>query len=132
MSVQPAGVQAGNVPAAEADLPPIRRQVAGDQVEQRGLTGTVRPDQGGDGAALDREGATVHSSHPAEDLGGVLDLKQRAHAAPPPTVTSASGRAGGTAAAFTVPRRRRRRIRSWIVGRMPRGSSSMITRNTAA
>src|SRR5260370_35964138 len=119
MPVEPAGVQAGNVPAAEAVLPPIRRQVAGDQVEQRGLTGTVRPDQGGDGAGFDGEGAAVHGAHPAEDLGGVLDLKQRAHAAPPPAVTSASGMAGGTATAFTVPRLRRRLLRSWIVGRMP-------------
>src|SRR5581483_5853836 len=61
------------------DLAGGRREVAGDQVEQRRLAGAVGPDDAGDRALGDREGDLADRRQAAEVLGQVADLEQ-AHA----------------------------------------------------
>ena len=60
-------------------MPALGRLVeAGDAVEHGGLAGAVRPDQRGDGAALDVEGQIVDGDEAAEAHGQMLDAEHRA------------------------------------------------------
>ena len=58
----------GDVAAAQADLAGARRQRAGDQIEQRGLAGAVRPDQSVAGAVQQPEVDTLAYAQSAEAL----------------------------------------------------------------
>ena len=53
----------------------VGRQVAGDQVEGRGLARAVRPDQRGDASLLDREAAAVDGRDAAEALRQSVDAR---------------------------------------------------------
>ncbi len=106
--------------AVEADLPAVGGQVAGDEVEDRRLARPVRPDQTGDRPRLHGERARVHGDDAPEALARRFDLEQRRHEA----TTSSVRRSGGSR------RTRSRRARSLSDGRIPRGSSSITTRNT--
>ena len=64
---------------AKAIEPWLGHEHAGDHVEQRGLAGAVRPDDGEDLALGDREAHIVDREQAAEALADALHLEQRAH-----------------------------------------------------
>src|SRR6185437_5255397 len=101
--IQAAGAVPGDVPPGEVDVAGISSQVPGDDVENRGLAGAVRADEGRDRAIVHSERTGVHGLHAAERLRETVD-GQLAHAD-------------------------RRRTRD---GTMPRGRTSMMSRNTSA
>jgi hypothetical protein len=68
------GRLAGDVLAIEDDLAAVGHNVAGDEVEQGGFTGAVRPDQARDRAALNLERAILHRFEAAKGLTDVLDV----------------------------------------------------------
>ena len=70
--------------AGERDVAAIRREHAGDHVEQRGLACAVRPDHRENHALRHRERHIGHRAQPAEVLGHVGDLEQRGHLSAPP------------------------------------------------
>src|SRR5580692_6855231 len=96
--------------------PALARLVeAGDAVEHRGLAGAVRPDDGGDVAAVRREGQVVHRDEAAESHGEVLEAQQHAH--PWPSGTSAP----------EIALRATRCTEAWRVEISPRGRTTMIS-----
>ena len=62
---------------AVGDVAPVGREQAGDHVEQGGLAGAIRSDQGVDSAAADREGRVVEGRDAAERLGHAATLERR-------------------------------------------------------
>ena len=62
----------------EADLPRVGRDEPADGVEERGLAGAIGPDEAGDGAGCDVDGAPGERRHAAEALGDVDHREQRA------------------------------------------------------
>ena len=96
----PVGLQAGNGLAVKKDPAPLRRVIAGNAVENRGLARAVGPDQAHNAARIHRKGKIVDRNEPAENLGHFLQGKQL-HAGLPcagagsgPRAAS-SGRRGG-------------------------------------
>ena len=73
------GRKPGRSLAGEGDRAFARRQRAGDHVEQRGLAGAVRSDDGEDRALGHLEADTVDRDQAAEALADALQRKQRAH-----------------------------------------------------
>ena len=73
---QPMRGHAGDVGAVIDDAALARLQETGDDREQRGLAGAVRPDQRGDLASLGRQGRLVHGEQAAEAPGDILDTEQ--------------------------------------------------------
>ena len=69
--------QALNVAAVEAHGAAVRRVQARDQVEQRGLAGAVRADQGMDLAGADREAGVGDGTDAAEMFRDAVDLQHR-------------------------------------------------------
>ena len=69
----------GHVSAVEDDAPGVRAIDAGDDVEKRGLAGTVRADQAENFVRSDGEVEPVERQHAAEVLGQTVHFKQRAH-----------------------------------------------------
>ena len=69
----------GSMPAsdlpAQLDLAGVRLEVAGDEVEQRGLAGAVRADQRGDDAGRQIEIDVVRRDHAAEALVDALEAQ---------------------------------------------------------
>src|SRR5262249_45939058 len=80
--------------AAVKDAAFARRQEPADDGEQRGLAGTVGPDQRGDPAGFDSERNIVDGEEAAEAFEYALDVKQRlSHGrAPGPTTSNAQNR----------------------------------------
>jgi len=68
----------GDVAAVEQDRPRGRRKQAADEVEECGLPGPVRPDDGPQLASRHRERHLTHRNEAAETLGDVANL-QDAH-----------------------------------------------------
>ena len=64
-------------PPSKRMLPPLWRDLAGQQADQRGLAGAVRADDGVQFAARDIERDGVGGDDAAEALGQALDLQQR-------------------------------------------------------
>ena len=69
--------EGGDVAAVEADAAALRRSLAGQERDQRGLAGAVGADNGVKLAARDVERDAVGRHHAAEALGQALDLQQR-------------------------------------------------------
>src|SRR5271169_421804 len=65
-----------DVAAVEADAAGRRLVDAGDQVEERRLASTIRPNHGMNGASLDREAEFVDGAYAAELAGEVVDFEQ--------------------------------------------------------
>src|SRR5258707_2999305 len=63
---EPVWRQPGHIAALEPDAPAIGAQGAGDQVEERGLAGAVRPHDAEQLAGLDREADVVDREDAAE------------------------------------------------------------------
>ena len=76
-AVDAVGPQAPERPAFEPHVALVRRLEAGDQLEQRGLAGPVRPDDPEDLAGLGPERDPVVGDQAAEAPGQVRDLKHR-------------------------------------------------------
>jgi hypothetical protein len=70
-----ARIDAGERLAAQLDRAGVGREVAGDQVEQRGLAGAVRTDQRGDDAGRQVEVDVVRRDHAAEALVDAREAK---------------------------------------------------------
>ena len=70
----------GDVVAAEHDLAGGRGQDASQEIDQRGLAGTVRSDQRLAGAGLEREGDVVGHMQGAEAAVQAADLQRGGHA----------------------------------------------------
>src|SRR5262245_7786294 len=64
---------------AESDRTPIRREGAGNDVEQRGLARAVRADDGADRATRDLEADVIDRKQPAKALADPLNCKKRCH-----------------------------------------------------
>src|SRR5262245_8361337 len=71
------GLEVGAVLAVEADVALVGMVEAADHVEERGLPRPVRPDDGGDLAAPDREAHALQRLHRAEAHADPLHLEQR-------------------------------------------------------
>ncbi len=71
------GGRAGDVASVEQDRAVVGRMKTGDQVEQRGLAGTVRPDNGMDFARDDREIGIDDRADAAELFRGAFNLQHR-------------------------------------------------------
>ena len=67
--------QPGNIPVLQQDFARIRRELAVDDVEARGLAGAVRADHGEELALADLEADVVDRTHAAEGLGQRADLE---------------------------------------------------------
>src|SRR5262249_13138426 len=65
--------------AVKSDGTAVRREYAGDHVEQGRLAGAVRPDQGKNGALFHREADIVDRDQPTKTLADACDLEERAH-----------------------------------------------------
>ena len=89
------GHQALDAIALEPDLARVGAMQAVDHVEHGGLAGAVRPDQRGDRALLDREGAAVDGLDAAEGLLRIADFEEghAAVASGDPTRRGAASRA---------------------------------------
>ena len=59
----------------QADRPALRPDLAGDQAEERGLAGAVRPDQADLGAVRQRHGGVVDQQALADPVGEVVDMQ---------------------------------------------------------
>ncbi len=102
---------------------------AGDQVEQAGLARAVGAHQAHHGAGGHAQGDAVNGLDPAEVLGDVLEVQQRA-AEGPGAHRAASCNVGSMTGVCWEPRRRRRGSRRCGSTR-PRGSQTMITTSSA-
>ncbi len=114
----------------EAHVTGILGEEPGDEVEDRGLSGSVRSDEPGDAAEVEGQRAPVHRGDTAETLRKALHLQQGHGDGTPATVCASLVDAvsdGPTARRAAIRLRR-----SPTDGMMPRGSSRMTTRNTAA
>jgi hypothetical protein len=69
------GAQAGDVAPVEQYPARGRGDGAADQVEERGLAGAVRPDDGVDRAACELDADVVDGRQAAEALGERIDFK---------------------------------------------------------
>src|SRR5690606_22437581 len=65
--------------AGKRDRPCVGRKDAGDHVEQGGLAGAVRADDGEDFAPLHVEADAIDRKQTAEALGRTVDGQERAH-----------------------------------------------------
>ena len=77
------GREPGDGRAVEQDLPARRPQHAGEQVDEGGLAGAVRSDQGVAGAFLDRERDRIGGDDAAEPLVEASRFQDRRHGQPP-------------------------------------------------
>ena len=68
--------QLGNILALENDLAGGLREEAADQIEERGLAGAVRTDDGAQLALLDRHRHAVDGDQAAEMLRYIFDAQQ--------------------------------------------------------
>ena len=68
------GRHPGDVPALEQDAAGARREVAADQIEERGLAGAVRTYDGVQFALGHGEGYVLHGNQVAEPLADASDL----------------------------------------------------------
>jgi hypothetical protein len=64
---------------------PVRGQVAGDEIEQRGFSGAVRPDQARDRATLDPQRAVVYGQQAAKAFDDVPDVDDCVEGHPDPS-----------------------------------------------
>ena len=64
--------------AVQRDGAAVGREQAGDQIEQRGLAGAVRPDQGVDFAGADLQARIGHGANAAEGLRDAAHLEHGA------------------------------------------------------
>ena len=71
------GLHVGHVAAIELPFAGVRGVKAGHQVEERGLAGAVRANQGGDAVAFDFEMLDVHGGHATELAGHVVGHQNR-------------------------------------------------------
>jgi hypothetical protein len=71
----------GHVLAEQQHLPGRRWENSGDEIEQRGLAGAVRADDGLAVARHDLERDVAHGVQAAEALGQALELEDRLAAA---------------------------------------------------
>src|SRR5213079_3734501 len=69
--------QAPDLPALETNAPGVWWDEAGDEVEERGLAGSVRPDDADQLAGSDGERDVMRRHDPAKALAQSLDLEQR-------------------------------------------------------
>ena len=76
------GTEGGDVVAVEGDPAGVRPLEAGDQIEERGLAGAVRPDDADQLARRHREGDAPVGHDAAEALGDVRDGEQAHRALP--------------------------------------------------
>ena len=68
------GLFAGDVLAFEKDFARIRGMQSGNHVEERCLSGSVRPNQSGDAALLNSQRSIFNSVHSAEMLIKMFNL----------------------------------------------------------
>src|SRR6516165_2446254 len=101
------GRQARNPPAPVEYLASGRREEPGDQIEQGGLAGSVRPDQGDDLLRGYGKVDGAHGGEPTEAPGEVARFEQGVLHAPLPSAGSASARAGPFMAPCRAEIRRR-------------------------
>src|ERR1044072_8729888 len=73
------GRETSEIGAVEAQGANIRLIDPADQVEHRGFTGAVRPDDGEYGTGCDLERNVTYGAHTAEALVQSLGIKQRSH-----------------------------------------------------
>jgi hypothetical protein len=73
----PMGSEAGDVPPVVAYAPDVGPVEARDAVEERALSGAVRPDDADDLPLAHREGDVVVGEEPAEALGDAADVEER-------------------------------------------------------
>src|SRR5579883_215693 len=78
-AIEDAGPHARGAPAVDAHVAGGRPQLAEDAIEERGLAGSVRPDDAEDLARADLEGDAVHRRDALEALAQARDLEHRAH-----------------------------------------------------
>jgi hypothetical protein len=83
----------GDVFARHGDAATGWRQAARDDIEKSGFSGTIRPDQAGDGPGFDPERCAINSPKAAEMPGKVFDFDHDVPLSRPPLVTSSG--AGG-------------------------------------
>ena len=77
-ALDPRGLrQSGDVGAVEQDLPGIRRQCTGDQIDKAGLAGAVRPDQRMPRTTLQAEVDSICHRQGAEALGQSAGFERR-------------------------------------------------------
>ena len=74
---EPVRRHADDIGAIVDDATCARRQEAGDDREQRGLAGAVRPDQRGDAPGRSGERGLIDGEQTAEALRHLLDPQQR-------------------------------------------------------
>ena len=86
--------QPGDVGAFEEDRPAVRPKGAGDQVEQRGLAGAVRPDQADDLARFDLQIDDPDRRQSAERTRHLPQLEQHASAKTAPRSVPFGGQRG--------------------------------------
>src|SRR5262249_45349493 len=67
------------IDAAEPDPSQLWCEDAIDQIEERRLAGTVRPDEAENFAALDGEAQLAHRLHAAETLADLIHLQKSRH-----------------------------------------------------
>ncbi len=78
------GGKPGDLPCCEPDLAAIRAEMAGDEVEERGLSRPVGTHQRGEHARLQIEIDPIHCRDAAETARKATHAEQRAH--PPPSL----------------------------------------------
>ena len=100
------------IAALQRDAALGRLVEAGDAVEHGGLAGAVRPDQRGDGAALDVEGQIVDGDEAAEAHGQMLDAEHGGAVARGPSAVSLLDQIGGDGLALASGTPRARASRS--------------------
>ena len=83
-------LQTSDIFAVEDDLAAVGRDVAGDEVEQRRLAGTVRPDEPGDRSPLDPKRALVDCAQAAKALADVLHVDDCVEGHPTPVLVNLS------------------------------------------
>lgn len=105
--------QPRDLPALEADRARVHGVVADDGVEEGGLARAVGADEADDLARLDSKRDVAVGDHPAEGLGGALDLEQRGHSPASPLAST------------WWPKRTGKRWRAQP--RMPRGKNTTMT-----
>ena len=103
--------RAGDVAAIEQDAPGARRELAGEQIEERGLAGAVRPDDRVERPGLDAQVHRIHRGECAERLAQLARFEKRhirdqASTTPPrkksTTMTNATPRSSGQRAHSTL------------------------------
>src|SRR5919204_2769701 len=128
----PVGPLARDVMAVEMHMARRGRMHAGDQVDQRGLAGAVRPNEADDLALVDVEADVVDGLEPAEPARDAIQGQKRRHFAiafvGEPSRISASRPLGRNSTSTTMMTPR---AATWMVRKLRQTASSKSSRMTA-